>query len=141
VTGPRAILLPVGDDLFAVAVDLVREVVVAPRITPVPTAPSSVLGVFNLRGAVVPIMDTGRLLDREALTGIACALVVRCEADDVALVASAIPTVVDLTTPVQTSDSVGGLGTYAVDEALVTLIDPEALVTQAGPDAEPSAVG
>ena len=136
-TGHRAILLPVDDEMFAVPVDRVREVVVAPQITPVPTAPPVVLGVFNLRGSVVPILDTGLLLKRGALATIACALVVRCESDDAALVASAIPTVVDLAAPVQASESVGSLGTYAVDARLVTLIDPELLVARAGLGAEP----
>ena len=39
-----------------------REVVVLPERTPVPRAPAHVLGVANLRGTVVPVVDIGPLL-------------------------------------------------------------------------------
>jgi purine-binding chemotaxis protein CheW len=39
-----------------------REVVVLPDRTPVPRAPAHVVGVANLRGNVVPIVDIGHLL-------------------------------------------------------------------------------
>jgi purine-binding chemotaxis protein CheW len=39
-----------------------REVVVLPDRTPVPRAPAHVLGVANLRGTVVPVVDIGPAL-------------------------------------------------------------------------------
>jgi len=46
----QALLLPVGDDLYALPMAWVREVVAAPQLTRLVTAPSVVLGLFNLRG-------------------------------------------------------------------------------------------
>jgi len=42
---------------FAVPVGRVREIIPVQEITPVPQAPFYVLGVINLRGKVVPVMD------------------------------------------------------------------------------------
>jgi chemotaxis signal transduction protein len=49
---------------FTLATDIrhTREVVVLPDRTAVPRAPAHVLGVANLRGHVVPIVDIGHLL-------------------------------------------------------------------------------
>ena len=58
----RALLLPVGNDLYAVDMAVAREVVASPEIQPLPTAPATVVGVFNLRGEIVPVFDTAMLL-------------------------------------------------------------------------------
>ena len=42
--------------------DWVREVVAAPTLTRLVTAPSIVLGLFNLRGEIVALLDTAALL-------------------------------------------------------------------------------
>ena len=46
-----------GDELFAIEVARVREVLDLPVITRVPTAPSYMRGVVNVRGSAVPIID------------------------------------------------------------------------------------
>lgn len=60
--GVRACLVSLGGEIFAVDVRRVREVVVFEEITRVPLAPPPVLGVANLRGEVIPIVDVRRLL-------------------------------------------------------------------------------
>ncbi len=46
-----------GKEEFAVPVGRVREIIPWQEITPVPHAAAYVLGVINLRGKVVPVMD------------------------------------------------------------------------------------
>ena len=46
-----------GKEEFAVPVGRIREIIPWQEITPVPQAASYVLGVINLRGKVVPVMD------------------------------------------------------------------------------------
>jgi purine-binding chemotaxis protein CheW len=46
-----------GKEEFAVPVERIREIIPWQEITPVPQAASYVLGVINLRGKVVPVMD------------------------------------------------------------------------------------
>jgi twitching motility protein PilI len=58
----RACVFTVGAEAFAFEVRHVREVLVLDELTAVPGAPSHVLGVANLRGDVLPIVDAGRLL-------------------------------------------------------------------------------
>ena len=57
-----AVIFPVGADTYAVAADMVREVVSAPRPTRVPTVASELVGAINLRGEVVPMFDLAALL-------------------------------------------------------------------------------
>ncbi|MBL8915659.1 MAG: purine-binding chemotaxis protein CheW [Archangium sp.] len=59
----RHVIFLVGKDRYALPLDAVREVVVAPdRYTRVPHAGTSVKGVMTLRGRVVPVVDLARLL-------------------------------------------------------------------------------
>jgi purine-binding chemotaxis protein CheW len=55
----------VGDERFAVPASDVAEVIRPPAVTRVPLGPSSLLGVTNLRGAVMPVVSLHRLLGRE----------------------------------------------------------------------------
>ena len=72
----QAVLLPVGDDIYALPVDWVREVVAAPPVTRLVTAPSVVLGLFNLRGEIVPLLDIAALLSIGKVRTTAFAVVV-----------------------------------------------------------------
>lgn len=47
-----------GDEKFAIPVDHVQEVVEFSQVTKVPNAPSYMLGIINLRGRVLPLLDT-----------------------------------------------------------------------------------
>jgi purine-binding chemotaxis protein CheW len=53
----------VRDALCALDAALVEEVVRLPRTTPVPHAPDYLLGVMNLRGNILSVIDLGRRLD------------------------------------------------------------------------------
>ncbi len=47
----------IGSEEFAVDIHLVKEIIDVPDITRVPNAPAHVLGVINLRGQIVPVID------------------------------------------------------------------------------------
>src|SRR6478609_7916405 len=47
-----------GDEKFAIPVDHVQEVVEFGQVTKVPNAPVYMLGIINLRGRVLPLLDT-----------------------------------------------------------------------------------
>lgn len=62
----RHVFFFLGADRYALPLDAVREVVVAPeRFTRVPHAGAAVKGVMTLRGRVVPVVDLPRLLALE----------------------------------------------------------------------------
>jgi chemotaxis signal transduction protein len=46
-----------GRERFCLSVLEMEEVVDWPRVTPVPRAPAFLMGIFNLRGAIIPIID------------------------------------------------------------------------------------
>ena len=57
---------------FAIDVDCVQEVINYPTtLTPMPLAPDFLLGVFNLRGSIIPIVNLKRLLKFESVTNFA----------------------------------------------------------------------
>jgi len=51
------ILLRLGADRYAVPITSVREILKVGRLTPVSTAPAFVLGVINLRGVIMCVLD------------------------------------------------------------------------------------
>jgi purine-binding chemotaxis protein CheW len=51
------ITFKLGDELFAINVAQVREVLELPLITKVPTAPDYMRGVVNVRGKAIPVVD------------------------------------------------------------------------------------
>ena len=51
------ITFKLGDELFAINVNQVREVLEISRITNVPTAPEYMRGVVNVRGQATPVVD------------------------------------------------------------------------------------
>jgi purine-binding chemotaxis protein CheW len=53
----RVCLFSIGEDFYAIPVDVLMEIIIPQKIFPVPTTPSHVLGVINLRGNIVPIVD------------------------------------------------------------------------------------
>lgn len=57
-----------GDSWYGVRTEHVKQVVSKPTVHPIPTAPTHVLGVANLGGQVVPIMDLRKFLEIPAAT-------------------------------------------------------------------------
>lgn len=56
------LVVDVGGTAYGIAVEQAREVVRSLRLTPVPGAPVEVLGIVNVRGAVVTVLDLGVIL-------------------------------------------------------------------------------
>lgn len=54
----------VKEQLYAIEVEYVREIVRMMEITPLPNAPSLIEGVIDLRSTVIPVMDLVRALNR-----------------------------------------------------------------------------
>lgn len=57
-------LLRIGRTPFVVEASLIQEVVRAPPLTPLPSAPAFLVGVAAYRGDVVPVVDLARVLGR-----------------------------------------------------------------------------
>jgi purine-binding chemotaxis protein CheW len=58
----RVCLISAGGELFAIEMGNVREVFEVEAITPVPGMPAALVGVANLRGIVIPLVDLRHVL-------------------------------------------------------------------------------
>lgn len=59
----RLCFFTVGEDIYALHVETLTEIIIPQKIFPVPTTPPHVLGIINLRGNIVPIVDIRQVLD------------------------------------------------------------------------------
>jgi purine-binding chemotaxis protein CheW len=133
----QAVLLPVGDDLYALPVEWVREVVAAPLVTPLVTAPPVVLGLFNLRGEIVPLLDTAALLGIGNVGRVAFAVVLRCPQGAVGVTTTGFPQRTLLDSAAGPTDLHGTAGAYRIEQRVAVLLDPAALLAPdriGGPD-------
>lgn len=58
----RFIEFSLGKENYAIPLLLVREVISIPEITPIPKSPSHFLGILNLRGQVISVVDLRKKL-------------------------------------------------------------------------------
>jgi len=81
-----------GDDVFAIDVVMAKEVLDFAEVTRVPQTPDYMLGVINLRGSVVPVIDMRLkfgMEDREK-TRDSCIIVVEVNVDGEAITVGAL---------------------------------------------------
>jgi len=133
-----AVMFPVGQDWYAVAAAAVREVVFDPTRTIVPTAPGSLLGVFNLRGEVVPMFDTAALLGVGTLNSTSVVVVVNTARGAAGLVASGAPMVGVVGAEVGPSQLRATLGVHVVDDRIVVMVDIDVLLAPSANVGEPT---
>ncbi|MBE0446794.1 MAG: purine-binding chemotaxis protein CheW [Actinobacteria bacterium] len=53
----KVVVFRIGDEEFGMEVLAVSEIIRPTEITPLPRAPKSVIGLINLRGTVIPVID------------------------------------------------------------------------------------
>ena len=125
-----AVVVPVGEDRFAIDVQDVREVVAMPTLTPLPTAPAWISGVVNVRGEVVPLLDTAALLGLPVDGAAPFAVVVTGHDGPAALAATAMPAVASLGADAGPSELPATHHRHRVgDDGVVVRLDVEALLT------------
>ena len=128
-----------GDDLFAIDIMRIKEIIRPQKLSSLPKAPPFVEGVINLRGTVIPVIDLRKRFDmpeREeslpirllivAVTGQLLGLVV----DDVTEVVT-VP-VKDIKPPPQMVGGVGAeylIGVCLARESLIMLLNIDQLLS------------
>ena len=123
------ILLCAGEREYALPLGCVVEVVRMAALTPSPGASGPVLGLLDLRGRVVPVLDLRALLGPPGLSTPIC--VVEAGGRAFGLVADAVTDIHRLTAPVErlAVSPAGGpvAGVTHVGGRLVSVLDPEPL--------------
>lgn len=124
-TGAELIAVQIGEQHFAIDIMSVREIRGWTKSTPLAHAPSHVLGMINLRGAVLPVIDLGaRLgLGETPQTASSVVVVVQVRDQQVGLLVDAVSDI--LTVQEQALQDVPDVGSEQVRDFLRGLMTTE----------------
>jgi len=127
------------DDLYAVDIMRIKEIIRPQKLTPLPQAPTFIDGIINLRGAVIPVVDLRKRFGMPAreLTISTRLLIVRLSGQTLGLVVDDVTEVVtipvnDIKPPPAVSDGLIAnhlLGVCLAGDNLVMLLDIDRLLT------------
>ena len=81
----QLVVFLLDNERYAVPIDELKEIVKAMPVTPVPSSPEFILGVINLRGKILPVLDLEKLFNLQRDTAPAAAphiMVVEAETDN-----------------------------------------------------------
>lgn len=141
----RWVCFELAGQLYGLEILKVQEVLAAAEIESVPGAPAQILGISNLRGSIVTILDLRRRLGLAPLDGDgpACVVVVDGFGEPVGLRVDRVVDVRSLRAgavkhaPNTGGQSSGVLGVVTRNHEVLTLLDANAMVA---PLAEPAAL-
>ena len=129
----KHLTLELGSEEYGVPVRDVREIVGALPCTPIPGSPHHVMGVVNLRGKVVPVIDLRLRLGLPAIDAGPRTCIVVCQASAGALVGLLVDGVVEVVNvraaDVEPAPAVAGhevSGLAKVRDKVVILLDVQA---------------
>jgi purine-binding chemotaxis protein CheW len=123
----RVLVFGANGAFFAVPMETVHQVLRRPVVTTIPLSPTGLIGVVNVRGEIVPLLDTGVLTGTGSLNRSPFAVLVSGQKDMVALAAEELPIAADFEEPVGPGSRPGELGVYSSGGRLVVLIDIDEL--------------
>lgn len=122
----RALLLSVRADWLGVPLGTVRVVLEAPAITRVPEGPPTLAGVVNVRGEVVPVLDTAVVLGVGAPVRAEVVAVIESALGPFALAASDVLSAA-LTDDLGPSDLALATGRRRAGDLVATILDADAV--------------
>jgi purine-binding chemotaxis protein CheW len=127
------------DDLYAVDIMRINEIIRPQKLTVLPKAPSFIEGVINLRGTVIPVVDLRKRFDMPPRPANAATrlLIIRVAGQSLGIVVDDVTEVItvplkDIKPPPSVSDGVSVyylLGVCLSAEGLVMLLDIDKLLT------------
>jgi purine-binding chemotaxis protein CheW len=113
----------VGAESFALPVEQVLEVAELGELSPVPGAPPSVLGVRNLRGQVLPVIDLATVLGTAPANSASKLVIAEQSGRRAGLAIDQVTDVGELTGPLQETDSPLLAGSTLAAGELVGVVD------------------
>lgn len=139
----QLVVTKIGDILCGIEIDAVHEIIQVQKITPVAKSPRNMLGVTNVRGAVIPVADLKACLGfpPSQLTDDTRIVLVSYREGKIGLLVDAVAEVITLTTDVF-QDTKGSAGeskflrsVARLDDRLILALDHERVIDD-GLDAE-----
>lgn len=93
----RMAIISLGGEQFTIDLQYVQEVFIVESITPVPAMPSGLIGVTNLRGTVVPLLDLRPMFGLTTEMALRYAVVLKHGAWQVGVLVDTVPEIRTLT--------------------------------------------
>ncbi len=138
----RWVSFQLADEIYGINVMQVQEVLRMTEIAPVPGAPHAVMGIINLRGNVVTVIDTRELfnLPTNELTEQTRIMIVECNKVIVGLLVDSVAEVINIdNNEIDVPPSVGSddnsryiQGVYHLEKDILILVDLDKLVSGEG---------
>lgn len=122
----------VAQEAYAVSVLNVLEVASLGEMIPVPGAPREVLGVRNLRGKILPVIDLAGLLGARRTEPPAQLLVAESDGRQAGLAIDEVTEVGEFADPVEEAESALLLGTCLEEGDLVGVLNMPAVIDALG---------
>jgi purine-binding chemotaxis protein CheW len=141
----RWVTFRLADEIYGINVMQVQEVLRMTDVAPVPGAPHYVMGIINLRGNVVTVLDTRKLLDlcTGDITDSSRIMIIESGKVTVGLLVDSVAEVVNIAlSDIDPPPSVGNdegsryiQGVYSSDQQILILIDLNKLINEENRDA------
>ena len=64
----RYLTFAVGEEVYGIGIEMVTEIVGLQPITTMPEMPDYIMGIINLRGKIIPVMDMRRRFHKEPMS-------------------------------------------------------------------------
>lgn len=135
----QCVTFRLNEEIYGINVMLVQEVLRVTEIAPVPGAPSYVIGIINLRGNVVTVIDTRMRfgLPPQGMDDSTRIVIIETENQTVGIVVDSVSEVVDVyANEIETAPNVGNdetaryiEGVVSRSEELLILVDLNKLLT------------
>ncbi len=141
----RWVTFRLADETYGINVMQVQEVLRMTDVAPVPGAPHYVMGIINLRGNVVTVLDTRKLLDLATsdISDSSRIMIIESGKVTVGLLVDSVAEVVNIaSSDIDPPPSVGNdegsryiQGIYSTEQQILILIDLNKLITEENRDA------
>ena len=141
----RWVTFRLADEIYGINVMQVQEVLRMTDVAPVPGSPHYVMGIINLRGNVVTVLDTRKLLDLATsdITDTSRIMIIESGKVTVGLLVDSVAEVVNIAlSDIDPPPSVGNdegsryiQGVYSSDQQILILIDLNKLINEENRDA------
>lgn len=136
----RWVTFRLADETYGINVMQVQEVLRMTDVAPVPGAPHYVMGIINLRGNVVTVLDTRKLLDLATgdITDTSRIMIIESGKVTVGLLVDSVAEVVNISSSeIDPPPSVGNddgsryiQGIYSSEQQILILIDLDKLINE-----------
>lgn len=136
----RWVTFRLAEETYGINVMQVQEVLRMTDVAPVPGAPHYVMGIINLRGNVVTVLDTRKLLDLSAgdITDSSRIMIIESGKVTVGLLVDSVAEVVNIaSSDIDPPPSVGNeegsryiQGIYSSEQQILILIDLDKLIAE-----------